>query len=80
VTSFLPKQHFFFWNNGPLRLNQKPVCSTYFFNRNSIFLSKQFSKNNVFQPVSAKFQQAERVHWIGWLKTITIGNNDLYEA
>ena len=31
-----------------------------FFSRNNIFLSQQFSQNNVFQLVSAKIQQAER--------------------
>ena len=34
--------------------------SASFFSRNSIFLSQQFSQNNVFQPVSTKFQTSEQ--------------------
>ena len=35
-------------------------CSAYFFSRNSVFLSQQFSRNRVFQPVSAKIQTSQR--------------------
>ena len=34
--------------------------SAYFFSRNSVFPSQQFSQNSVFQPVSAKILPAER--------------------
>jgi hypothetical protein len=34
------------------------ACSTSFFSQNSIFLSQQFSPNNVFQPVSVSFRPA----------------------
>ena len=36
------------------------ACSASFFSRNSVFVSQQFSRNSVFQPVSAKFQTSER--------------------
>ena len=36
------------------------ACSTSFSGRNSVFLSQQFSRNSVFQPVSAKVQTSER--------------------
>ena len=32
----------------------------FFFSRNIVFLSQQFSRNSIFQPVSAKFQTSER--------------------
>ena len=47
---------------GPVRLTPYPACSSSFFTRNGVFLSQHFSQNNVFQPISAKIQQAER----GW--------------
>jgi len=42
------------------QLTPYPACSASFFSRNSVFLSQHFSKNSVFQPISAKIQQAER--------------------
>jgi len=45
---------------GPVRLTLYPVCSASFFSRNSVSLSQHFNQNSVFQPLSAKFQQAER--------------------
>ena len=45
---------------GPVRLTPYSTCSASFFNRNSVFLSQQFSKNIIFQPVSAKILPAER--------------------
>ena len=40
----------------PRSIVLKMACSASFFSRNGIFLSQQFSRNSVFQPVSAKFQ------------------------
>ena len=37
----------------------KMACSASFFSRNSVFLSQQFSRNSIFQLVSAKFQTRE---------------------
>ena len=45
---------------GPVRLTTYPTCSASFFSRNNIFLSQHFSQNSIFQPISAKIQQAER--------------------
>ena len=39
---------------------KKMACSASFFSRNSVFLSQQFSRNSVFQPVSAKFHTSEQ--------------------
>ena len=44
----------------PRSLVLKMACSASFFSRNSVFLSQQFSRNSVFQPVSAKVQTSER--------------------
>ena len=44
----------------PRSLVLKMACSASFFSRNSVFLSQQFSRNSIFQPVSAKFQTSER--------------------
>jgi len=59
----------------PVWFTPYSACSVCFFSRNSFFLSQQFNQNNVFQPVSAKIQQAEHDHlskcfvleMIGWL-------------
>ena len=39
-----------------------PFGLSHIFSHNSVFLSQQFSQNSVFQPVSAKIQQAEWSH------------------
>jgi len=49
---------------GPVRLTLYLVCSASFFNRNSVFLLQQFSRNSVFQLVSAKFHTSEWGHCI----------------
>ena len=46
--------------NTPVRLSLK--C---FFQPEQCFLSQQFSRNSIFQPVSAKFQTSERGHGYG---------------
>ena len=48
---------------GSVRFTPYSVYSAYFFSRNSIFLSQQFSQNSILQPVSAKIQQAEWGHY-----------------
>ena len=50
---------------GPVRLTLYPVCSASFFNQNNVFLSQQYNKNNIFQSVSAKIQQAKRAYKLG---------------
>jgi len=50
------------------------ACSAYFFSRNSVFLSQQFSRNSVFQPVSAKVQTSERGLYVQKLEQLTLKN------
>jgi len=45
---------------GSVWLIPYSACSASFFSQNSIFLSQHFSQNSVFQPISAKIQQAEQ--------------------
>ena len=42
---------------APFGLTQKPACSAYFFNRNNVFLSQQFSQNNVFSQFQSSFSK-----------------------
>ena len=51
------------WPLWPRSLVLNLACSAYFFSRNSVFLSQQFSRNSVFQPVSAKVQTSECGVW-----------------
>jgi len=49
----------------PFGLPRSWLVRLFFFSRNSVFLSQQFSQNSVFQPVSAKIQQAEQPDYLG---------------
>ena len=41
---------------GPVRLTPYSACSAYFFSRNGVFLSQQFSRNSVFSQFQPSFR------------------------
>ena len=52
----------FLYIQWPRSLVLNLACSAWFFSRNSVFLSQQFSRNSGFQSVSVKIQTSERGH------------------